>query len=111
MLIEQLMLKGGIVIMQKNSVICNQNVDRCCFSSLDERHRCFLLTFVRCKGKLNKIQREMNITRNEAKNMTCELLKAFGTAPKKQSYNNAVNRQSAICEHTGHRYIFNMMLR
>ena len=96
--------------MQKSNVICNRSVGRCHFSALDDRLRYFLFIFVRCKGKFSKIQREMNITRNEVKAMTNELLSVFDASPN-EMYSGNNHKRSAISEHTGHRYIFDSMIR
>ena len=97
--------------MQKSSTICNYNINVCQFSYLNEKLRCYLLTFVRCNGKLKKIMREMNITRDEAKSLTNELMSVVGDIPNKNKQSNLEKSFSAITQHTGNRFVFDTMNR
>ena len=95
----------------QNSITTCKHIDICKFNSLDKNLRDFLLAFIRYKGKLTKIRREMNITRNEAKHLNNELLSIVTVIPIKSKQNLPKNKFPAITEHMGNRYVFNMFNR
>ncbi|HBL85072.1 MAG: hypothetical protein A2Y17_02520 [Clostridiales bacterium GWF2_38_85] len=54
---------------------------QCKYCSLDERVSAFLETFLKCRGNIKEIEKELSISYPTVKNLTEEMLAALGFTP------------------------------
>lgn len=59
------------------------------FSQLSPEQLNFLLTFVRCEGKLNRMEDELKLSYPTLRNRLVELIRALGFEPGKEEQNPA----------------------
>ncbi|MDD4124715.1 MAG: DUF2089 domain-containing protein [Eubacteriales bacterium] len=90
--------KGRLTVTKISCESCGTELTgrfpQCKYCALDERLGAFLETFLRCKGNIKDIEKELSISYPTVKNLIDELLSALGimsTEPDKENSQDIID--------------------
>ena len=81
--------KNNLTVTKISCERCGTDISgkfpQCKYCSLDEKLSAFLETFLRCRGNIKEIERELGISYPTVRNLTDELLVALGLTDKSEA--------------------------